>query len=80
MGNVGDVYSPQEGYGENQGVVSCYDGKYRVIDYGQPIGGGDKDYYDHGTSCGEKNDRNSGYYVIDVGEFYITRLDGGDFN
>ena len=80
LGDVGDEYSPETGLTENQGVVFCRDGTYHVVDYGEPIGGGVDDYYKHATSCGPKNDKYDGYYQINVGEFYITRLDGGDFN
>lgn len=80
LGNAVNVYSPQKGFTDDQGVAFCRDGKYRVIDLENPIGGGEDDYYNHGISCGPENDRYEGYYQINVGEFYITRLDGGDFN
>ncbi len=81
LGEPESYYNPQTGFSENQGIVVVSDEDNNmyacVASYGEPIG---DDYYAHATSCGEENDADCGYYVIDVGEFYITRLDGGDFN
>lgn len=48
-----------------------------ISGYTQEIG---NDYYSHATSCGKENDYKDNYYEINVGEFYITRMDGGEFN
>ena len=71
LGSTEGQYQNGMDFSEDQGVfiLTGSDGYlYPYIgNYGDIIG---SDYFDHASSAG---------YEINVGEFYITRLDGGDF-
>lgn len=63
----GYLYDESVGFSENQGICYGDDGNLIVVDLERPIG---DSYIEHAEENG---------YTVNVGEFYITRQDGGDF-